>query len=96
MVGPWSTDEMETVLREVATAKGLVISHVTTLGTKRFPGNRHWHLKQDLREKGCLDVTYWPDGPFMWVTIRHSEPAWVNDVGRELPAAIGRRLAAGC
>lgn len=67
---------MESVLAEAAASIGLQFSHITTLGTKRYPGNRHWHLKQHPREKGCLDLTYWPGGRLMWITIRNYEPAW--------------------
>lgn len=89
-----SVDEMEALLRRQAASNGLVISHVTVLGRKRFPGNRHWHLKQDLKQTGCLDLTYWPDGPLMWVTIRNSEPDWVHVVGRQLATNLGSELAA--
>jgi len=44
MTGAQSVDEMEAVLDEVASEIGLRISHTTTLGRKRYPGNRHWHL----------------------------------------------------
>ncbi len=89
-----SLDDMETALVEVAADHGMYISHVTTLGRRRYPGNRHWHLKRDPGESGCLDVTYWPDGPLMWISIRNSEPAWVHDAGQHLGPALERHLAA--
>ncbi len=89
-----SVDEMEAVLGEVATTMGLAFSHITTLGTKKYPGNRHWHLKQHPTEKGCLDITYWPSGPLMWVTMRNNEPAWVHEVGCRLGPAIEHDLKA--
>ena len=55
--GDLSVDEMEAVLAEVAGELGLRISHVTRLGRKRYPGNRHWHLTLDPPTRGCLDVT---------------------------------------
>lgn len=89
-----SVDEMEAVLLAAAEHLGLAVSHTTTLGAVRYPGNRHWHFKQDLRAKGCLDVTYWPGGPLMWVTMRNLEPAWVHDLGKRLAPAVQDRLAA--
>ncbi len=88
-----SLDEMESVLLEVATNLGMYFSHITVLGARRYPGNRHWHLKQDPRTKGCLDVTYWPGGPLMWVSMRHYEPEWVHESGRRLGSELERRLA---
>lgn len=84
---------MESVLAEAAASIGLQFSHITTLGTKRYPGNRHWHLKQHPREKGCLDLTYWPGGRLMWITIRNYEPAWVHEAGELLGPALESHLA---
>lgn len=86
-------DEMEAALGAVAASAGLHISHITRLGTKRYPGNRHWHLKQDRGTTGCLDVTYWPQAPLLWVSIRNSEPAWVHDDGVRLASALEEHLA---
>ncbi len=88
-----SCDAMESALEEVAAADGMYISHITTLGRKRYPGNRHWHLKQDPSTTGCLDVTYWPDGPLLWISMRNSEPTWVHESGRRLQRALDRALA---
>ncbi len=88
-----SVDEMEAMLEEVAADMGLYFSHITTLGTKRYPGNRHWHLKQNPKTSGCLDVTYWPRGALMWISMRKYEPAWVHEAGRALGPALEGQLA---
>jgi len=93
VTGDLSLDDMESVLLEAATELGMYVSHITTLGTKRYPGNRHWHLKQDPRTKGCLDVTYWPSGALMWISMRNYEPEWVHESGRRLGPELERRLA---
>lgn len=92
VTGDLSLDDMETLLVELGTALGLHVSHITTLGTKRYPGNRHWHLKQDQATRGCLDVTYWPEGPAMWISMRHYEPEWVHTFGARLGVELERRL----
>lgn len=92
LTGALSVDEMEVVLDEVAFALGLRISHITSLGRKRYPGNRHWHLTQDPPTKGCLDVTYWPSGSLMWISTRNYEPAWVHCAGRLLGPALEAQL----
>ena len=92
VTGALSVDEMGAVLDEVAAELGLRISHITTLGRKRYPGNRHWHLTQDPATTGCLDVTYWPSGSLMWISIRNYEPDWVHNAGQLLGPALEARL----
>ena len=93
VTGELSLDDVETVLLDAAAELGMYFSEITVLGTKRYPGNRHWHLKQDPREPGCLDATYWPAGPLMWISIRDHEPEWVHDRGHRLRSELERRLA---
>ncbi len=93
VTGELPVDAMEAVLSELATALGMHISHITTLGTKRYPGNRHWHFKLDRSARGCLDVTYWPEGRAMWISMRNYEPDWVHELGPQLGADLERRLA---
>ncbi len=81
-------DAMESILGSVAGELGMEFSHITTLGAKRYPGNRHWHLKRNPKEAGCLDVTYWPEQPVMWITMRRSEPDWVHHLGHRLGPAL--------
>lgn len=92
LAGTLSLDQMESALVKAGKDLGLQISHITTLGTKRYPGNRHWHLKRSPTESGCLDVTYWPAGQLMWISIRNYEPAWVHELGRELGPSLERLL----
>lgn len=92
VAGDLSVDQMEAVLAELAEDLGLYLSHTTTLGAKRYPGNRHWHLKQKPKSPGCLDITYWPAGPLMWISMRNYEPAWVHQAGQELGVALSRHL----
>ncbi len=92
VTGELSTDEMESALVEVAADMGLYVSRITTLGAKRYPGNRHWHLKQNPKTSGCLDVTYWPRGALMWISMRNYEPHWVHEVGNKLGPALERHL----
>ena len=92
VTGDMSLDTMEAVLADVGMELGLILSHITTLSRKKYPNNRHWHFKEDLRAKGCLDVTYWPDGPLFWITMRNYEPDWVHQSGQNLAAMLGERL----
>jgi len=87
-----SLDEMEVVLTEVATELGLYVSHTTVLGRVKYPGNRHWHLKRTPDTPGCLDLTYWPQGELLWISIRNNEPGWVHDSGQRLEPALEAAL----
>ena len=93
VTGDLSLDDMESVLLEVVMSLGLYFSRITILGARRYPGNRHWHMKQDPRKTGCLDVTYWPSGPLMWISMRHYEPEWVHEAGRRLRSELEERFA---
>ncbi len=93
VTGDLTLDEMEAVLLDSATELGLYFSRITVLGTKQYPGNRHWHLKQGPGQRGCLDVTYWPAGPLMWISMRNYEPAWVHEYGSRLGSELKRRFA---
>ncbi len=93
VTGDMSLDTMEKVLTDAGAQLGLTLSHITTLSRKKYPNNRHWHFKEDLKAKGCLDVTYWPEGALFWITIRNYEPAWVHQSGQSLAALLEDRLA---
>lgn len=90
--GVITLDEMEAVLTDVAATMGLYVSHITVLGRVRYPGNRHWHLKHDRETVGCLDITYWPRGELLWISIRNFEPRWVHDAGQRLGPALEAAL----
>lgn len=89
--GKMSLDAMEAVLVDVSRELGLKLTHTTTLGRKKYPNNRHWHFKEDLRANGCLDVTYWPEGALLWITIRNYEPEWVHRSGPNMAALLSKR-----
>ena len=88
-----SVEDMEDRLTEIGTTMGMYVSHITRLGRKRYPGNRHWHFKRCPKEHGCLDVTFWPGGPLLWISVRKSEPEWVHTHGLELQQRMEHELA---
>jgi len=63
-------------------------AHITTLSRKKYPGNRHWHFKEATKSKGCLDVTFWPEGSLFWITVRKQgirgcAPTWAPTFWRD-------------
>ncbi|MDX8351682.1 hypothetical protein [Cognatiyoonia sp. IB215182] len=89
--GKLSLEAMETVLTAVGEELGLELTHATTLSRKKYPNNRHWHFKEDRKRKGCLDVTYWPEGKLFWITVRNYEPEWVHRSGQNLAELLSKR-----
>ena len=90
--GRMDLDEMEQQLEAAGTSLGLVLTHITTLSKKKYPGNRHWHFKEAPKTRGTLDITYWPDGPLLWITVRNLEPEWVHSAGDALAEAMNARV----
>ena len=88
----WTVEEMGALLSGCADELGLIETHVTTLSKKKYPGNRHWHYKQIELGPGCLDVTHWPGGGSVWITVRNREPQWVHDAGDQLATALSGKL----
>ncbi len=90
--GELTLDEMEEVLTNAGDDLDLDISHITTLSRKKYPGNRHWHFKEASKSKGCLDVTFWPKGSILWITIRNYEPDWVHKSGHDLAVLLKKKM----
>ncbi|MEX2104576.1 MAG: hypothetical protein WD907_04505 [Bacilli bacterium] len=88
----WENDMVvEEIVKEIEDCIqqfNLTISLKTTLSTMK--GSIHWHLKQE-RQKGVLEVTYWPKKQQIWLEIhdnRRSE--WNVDVIAPLAHAIAQ------
>lgn len=56
-------------IEEMAKGQGLTMTQRTTLSTKK--GSYHWHFKKG-KEKGVLEVTYWPKRNTLWFDIHEN------------------------
>src|ERR1700722_16350196 len=62
---------------------------VVLLGTlKTFPGRVHWHLKRG-RERGTLEITWWPKQRKLWIKVQAGRTAaWIDEMTPRLKKAI--------
>jgi hypothetical protein len=71
----------------------LIVTMRETL--KKFPGSIHWHIKNG-RERGTLEITYWPEEHRAWFTIQDGRKAdWIEEKISLLDMAIRKNLKAG-
>ena len=64
---------------------------VTLRGTlAKYPSCMHWHLKRG-REAGTLEVTSWPRGRRVWISIQDGRKGeWTSAAAKELKALLER------
>ncbi|MFD1021024.1 hypothetical protein [Thalassobacillus hwangdonensis] len=62
-------------IEELAGRHGLKLTQRTTLSTKK--GSYHWHFKKG-KEKGVLEITYWPKRHQLWLDIHDNRRAEWN------------------
>jgi hypothetical protein len=60
---------------------------------KSYPGSTHWHIKRG-RERGTLEVTWWPKRRKLWIKIQAGRTApWVDEIAPRFKREIELRLA---
>ena len=54
--------------------------HITLKGTlAKYPGCTHWHFKKG-RERGTLELTWWPAERRLWFNVSSSRAgAWLDE-----------------
>lgn len=70
----------------------IYVSHIGSYSRKKYPNSIHWHFKQDPKEIGCLDATFWEEGNEFWIVARNREPQWVKDKAKALQLALNDKL----
>ncbi|WP_181350418.1 hypothetical protein [Thalassobacillus sp. CUG 92003] len=69
-------------IEQLTTEAGLTMSQRTTLSSKK--GSYHWHFKKG-KEKGVLEITYWPKHHRLWLDIHDNRRApWNIEAIKEL------------
>ncbi len=61
-------DAVVAVVLAAAERQSLLVTLTTTHTS--FPDSIHWHFKPERRIRGVLDLTYWPDGGRLWLSVR--------------------------
>ena len=65
---------------------GFTLTLLSTLAA--FPGCTHWHWKRG-RERGTLEVTLWPQGRRLWVSVHASRVRdWTEEAAARLAASL--------
>jgi len=88
----YSGDEMHRIVETTATKLGVYISHIGGYSRVKYPNSIHWHFKQNPKEKGCLDATFWEEGNEFWIVARNYEPQWVKDKAREMQQHLSKAV----
>jgi len=88
----YTGERMHNIIEAAAIDLNLVISHIGGYSRVKYPNSIHWHFKEDLKEKGCLDATFWEEGNEFWIVSRNREPLWVRDKAIALQQYLNKRL----
>jgi hypothetical protein len=71
-----SPDEMAATIDHCLAGAGLTVTMRDTL--RGYPGCTHWHVKRG-RERGVLEVTLWPAGRRLWLSVHQNRNApWID------------------
>jgi hypothetical protein len=77
---------VERTVEGCAARLGLQVTMKGTLG--RYPGCIHWHFKRG-RERGTLEVTWWPREQRLWLSVQAGRTGdWIDAVSADLKAAL--------
>ena len=87
--------QVEQAVETVCEGQQLTVGPRTTLTS--YPGCVHWHWKRG-RERGTLEVTFWPETNRLWVSVHANRVGnWTEQaaltVTEKLAAAVGISLA---
>ncbi len=74
-----------------ADRQGLLLTLTTTHSS--YPGSIHWHFKPERRIRGVLDLTYWPDGGRLWLSVRAQDADWIGPAAESLADSLTDVLA---
>lgn len=86
----YSGDEMHKIVEEVSKKLHVYISHIGSYSRKKYPNSIHWHFKENPKERGCLDATFWEEGNKFWIVARNNEPQWVHNKAIEMQANLNK------
>jgi hypothetical protein len=89
---PAQTDisDLEGIVENAVRNIGLVVTMKCSLS--KYPGCVHWHLKQG-REKGTLELTFWPAHRRLWFKIQDARKAdWIEPMMQRLKKCIEEEL----
>jgi hypothetical protein len=86
------TAQVEQTVASCCAADGLRNTLKGTLA--RYPGSVHWHYAQP-RERGTLEITWWPRAERLWFKVSRGRSApWIDERLPALQQALQMALSA--
>ena len=85
-------DYVSSAVESVASELGVYISHIGSYSHKKYPNSIHWHFKENPKEAGCLDATFWEEGNEFWIVVRNYEPGWVTKRAKQMQRLLKKLL----
>lgn len=83
-------DAVVAVVLAAAERQSLLVTLTTTHTS--FPDSIHWHFKPERRIRGVLDLTYWPDGGRLWLSVRSQDADWIGPAADALAASLAEAV----
>lgn len=83
-------DTVVAAVLDVAESEALLVTLTTTHSS--YPGSIHWHFKPERRIRGVLDLTYWPHGGRLWLSVRAQDADWIDPAAQSLASSLTDEL----
>lgn len=83
---------MHKIIKKTSAEVDVYISHIGSYSRKKYPNSIHWHFKENPKETGCLDATFWEEGNKFWLVARNREPQWVKDKAKLMQIKLNEKL----
>jgi hypothetical protein len=82
--------DVDATVESACTAEGLQIGMKGKLAS--FPGSTHWHFKRP-RERGVLEITFFPREGRIWAQIRDGRRAdWIDPCLAKIKSVVEKKL----
>jgi len=88
----YSGKEFYKIIEIISKKINVYISHIGSYSRTKYPNSIHWHFKENPKEIGCLDATFWEEGNEFWIIARNREPQWVKDKAIEMQEELQKLL----
>jgi hypothetical protein len=83
-------DAVVAAVLAAAERQSLLVTLTTTHTS--YPDSIHWHFKPERRIRGVLDLTYWPDGGRLWLSVRAQDADWIGPAADALAEALAEAV----
>ena len=86
----FDAQQIEIAVERSSRGLGLLETMKSTLA--KYPGSVHWHFKKP-RVSGTLEVTYWPSGNRLWISVQRGRRAdWLEESAPSMERCLRNAL----